>query len=104
MNQTNELLLAQLLRRIGAGVVTDLLFDHRAVNIVNAKGQRNLRDLHSQHHPVRLDVLEIIEVEPANSQCLEGINSPDSLGPGDPGIIRLKSQGDKGLETAGSIL
>jgi hypothetical protein len=49
-------------------------------------------------------MLKIIKIQPAYGKGLESVDPTDALGSRDPGIIRLKSQGDKGLETSGTIL
>src|SRR5579863_438563 len=49
------------LRSFCASVVINLFFDHRAVEVVCAEPQRDLRDAGRQHDPIGLDVLEIVE-------------------------------------------
>ena len=99
-----EEVLADHLRRIGTGIVADLLLDNSPVEVVDAKGKCNLGNFQAEHDPVRLDMPEIIEIDPADSQSLERIDTTDPSGSRHPRVIRLKSQRDKRLETAGPVL
>ena len=54
-----------------SGVVVDLLLRHRAVHIVGAEPQRDLRDPWRKHHPVRLDVIEIIKQQARHRDGLQ---------------------------------
>ena len=56
-----ELAARSELRGRRPGVVINFFFDDGAVNVVCAESQSDLRDARSQHHPIRLDVIEIIE-------------------------------------------
>src|ERR1035437_9605016 len=42
----------------------DLLAHDRALHVVRAEVQRELRHRHAHHDPVRLDVLDVVEQEP----------------------------------------
>ena len=44
-------------------IVEDCLLVHGAVDVVRTEPERDLRHGHGQHHPVRLDVAEVIEQE-----------------------------------------
>src|SRR5665647_133092 len=85
--------------------MADLLFNDGAVQIVDTEGERDLGDLLTQHDPVGLDMVEIIEENPRDCQRLEVIET------GGPlyvqfkmRIFSLKRQRDKGLETTGFVL
>ena len=56
----------QHLGRLGAGVVMDAFVAHRAVEIVGAVGQGRLRRAHAQRNPIRLDMVEVVEHQPAD--------------------------------------
>src|SRR6267378_8068300 len=45
------------LGRFRAGIVINLLLYYRAVKVVGAEAQRDLRDARREHDPVRLDVI-----------------------------------------------
>src|SRR5437762_2994869 len=66
LNQPANLSDGQLLRRIGAGVVVNLLVAHRAVEVVGPEAQGELGGLDAEHDPVSLDVREVIEHQPAD--------------------------------------
>ena len=54
------------LRRGRAGHVEDVFLDDRSVQIVRAVTQCHLRQLHAQAHPIRGDVVEVVEADPAH--------------------------------------
>src|SRR6266568_163656 len=85
--------------------MTDLLFDDGAVKIVDPEGQRNLGDLLTQHDPVGLDMVEVIEEYPCDRQRHQVIEagSPFDL-QFQIGVFRLKRQRDKGLESVCFVL
>ena len=57
----HELGLAERLRRLGAGHVVDALLEDGAVEVVGAEAERDLRQPLAEHHPVGLDVVEVVE-------------------------------------------
>src|SRR3979490_1770435 len=56
-----ELCARRKFRSDRAGIVIDLFLHHRAVQVVGAKAQRDLRDRGREHDPVGFDVCKIIE-------------------------------------------
>ena len=60
---------------MGAGLVIDLLANDRALQIVDAEVQRQLRQRRRHHDPVRLEVLEIVEKETAHGEILQIVES-----------------------------
>src|SRR3712207_8620443 len=50
--------------------VVDLLADHRPLEVVDAEAQRDLRERRGHHHPVRLDVGDVVEEEDRKSTRL----------------------------------
>ena len=63
------------LRGVRAGLVVDLLAHHGALEIVHAEVQRELRQRRRDHDPVRLDVLEVVEEEPADGEVLQVVDA-----------------------------
>src|SRR6266850_3014949 len=60
-NQAFQFIARRELGSFRSRVVINLFFHDRAIQIVRAKAQRNLRDARREHDPVRLDVFEIVE-------------------------------------------
>src|SRR5579862_580416 len=54
----------------GAGVVIDFFLDDRAVQVVRAEAQGDLRDAWREHHPVGFDVVEVVEEQARNCDRL----------------------------------
>src|SRR6185437_486770 len=50
----------------GTGCRDDVLLDHDRPHVVSPERQRDLADLHALRHPRRLDVLDVVEVDPAH--------------------------------------
>src|SRR5450759_4273998 len=94
-DDAHQLSLAELLPRVDAGRVADLLLDHGAVEVVDAEHQRDLSQLEPHVDPERLDVTEVVEDEPPDGEHLEVVET------GGPGqltqtcIGRLKRQRDE---------
>src|SRR5262249_47272006 len=94
----------QLLRRVGAGVVVDLLVNDGAVEVVGPEAQRHLRRLDAEHDPVRLDVREVVEHQPADRHRLQ-VHQPTRLGNvRQPGVVGMERQRDERLKAAGLVL
>ncbi len=51
--------------------MVDLLLDHRAVEVVGAEAQRDLRDPGRHHDPIRLDVRDVVEHQPRRRDVLD---------------------------------
>ena len=96
---------AHFLRRLAAGVVVDLLVDHRAVDVVGAEAQGDLGRLDAEHDPVRLDVREVVEHQPADRHRLQ-VHHARRLGDVRPcrDVVGMKRQRDERLEAAGLVL
>ncbi len=69
-----SVLVADGLLGLGPGHVGDHLFLDRAVHVVGAeRGKRHLGQLGADHHPVGLDVQEVVEHQPADRDVLESL-------------------------------
>src|SRR5665647_3697386 len=68
-DHAHQLTLAELLPRVDAGRVADLLLDHGAVEIVDAERQRDLSELEAHVDPEGLDVTEVVE-DKSSDGCL----------------------------------
>ncbi len=72
-DEREQVVAGQLVRRAEAvGVVGDLVLDHRAVHVVRAVVQRELRGRQAVHHPEHLDVREVVEHQPRHRERLAG--------------------------------
>ena len=60
-NQANEFRAPHPLRRGCPGVVVDLFFDDRTIDIVSAEALGNLRDLGGHHLPIGFDMSKVIQ-------------------------------------------
>ena len=88
----------------GPSIVINLFFDNGAVKIVGAKTEGDLGHAGSQHDPIRLYVIEIIEQQARYSDGLE-ICEARRLGQmREAGIFGVKSQRNEGDEAAGFVL
>ena len=67
-DDADDTVLRERLRARRARVVEDRLLVHRAIDIVRAEPERHLRDRHREHHPVRLDMREIVQHEPRDRE------------------------------------
>src|SRR3984893_15755516 len=87
-----------------AGIVINLFFDDRAVKIVSAKAQRDLRDRGREHDPVGFDVREIIE-EQARYRNVAQVGVAGGLGNvRKRGVVRVKRQWNKSDEAVSLVL
>ena len=58
-----------------AGHVENVLLQNRAVQIVRAVTQGHLRQLQAQPHPVGRDVIEVVQINPADRDRAQGIQA-----------------------------
>jgi hypothetical protein len=58
-------------RAVVVGIVRDLVLDHRAVEVVGAEVERQLRHRQAVHDPEALDVVEVVEQQPGHGEGLE---------------------------------
>ena len=92
------------LRRFGAGHVEDVLLDDGAVQVVRAVAQRHLRQFESHTHPIGGDVVEVVEVNPADGDGAQGVEAGGRVLHRDVVVLRLIGQRDKADEPVRLIL
>jgi len=103
-NQALQFAARRELRSLGTGIVINLLFHHRAIQVVCAESQCDLGDAGRQHDPICFDVVEVIQHQSGNRDIAQ-IQVPGR--PGEVrkrGIVRMKRQRNKRHETAGLVL
>src|SRR3712207_7435856 len=64
-----------LFRSVRAGLVVDLLAHHGALEVVHPEAQRHLRHHRRDHDPVRLDMRDVVEEQPAQDRKSTRLNS-----------------------------
>src|SRR5258708_3866194 len=103
-NEAFQFIARRKLGRFCPGVVINLLFHHRAVEVVRAEAQRDLRDARREHDPVRLDVLEIIEQQPRYGNVAQVGVACWLRNMRERSVIWMKRQGDKRHEAMSLVL
>ena len=81
-----------------------VLLDHQAAHVVGAVEQRELADLAALRHPTRLNVDEVVEVEPGDRLRLQVFERAGGRDVVHRGVVGLKRPADKGGEAAGLVL
>ena len=82
-----------------------ILFNQNAANVVCAKLQSDLADLDPRCQPARLDVIDVVQIQPAHRQCLQIIHCGSFLNFLSPRrIFRRKNPGDKCRKSASFFL
>ena len=104
-DQAHQFLAAHALRSGRAGIVVDLFFDHRAVDVVGAEAQRDLRNLRRSSSASRtLMCGKLSSTRRLTAICLIS-SMPVVLGRCcKRSVVGMKGQRNKGLEAAGFIL
>ena len=82
----------------------DLLFHDRAVHIVCAEAQSDLRNAGREHDPVCLDVIEIIEHQPGDRDVAQIVVAGGLRNVRKRRIVRMKRQRNEGDEAVGFVL
>ncbi len=82
----------------------NFLLDDGAVQVVGAKTQRDLRDAGREHHPVGLDVIEIVEQQARNRDGLEIVVAGWRRQVRKPGVRRVKRQRNECSEAVRFVL
>src|SRR5207248_8485415 len=57
-----------------AGGKHHIFFDENAADIVGAELQADLADFDPRREPARLDVIDVVEIQPAHRQCFQIID------------------------------
>src|SRR5436190_11736328 len=102
LDRAHEVVCRGAVRR--AGRRDDVLLDHHRAHVVGAEAEGDLADLHALRHPARLDVVDVVEVDPRHGlreQVVE--RGRHVLGPylrGEPIAVVLERPGDEGAEAA----
>ena len=103
-NRLHQFFARHLLRRLRARHVINLFLDHRAVNVVHAVAQRHLRELHAHQNPVRLDVVDVVQIDAGNRQRLEQVVAARAGQMRQLVVLRMKRQRHERREPTGFIL
>src|SRR5512144_1503751 len=97
--------LAQRLRHRRPGHVVDALLEHGPVDVVDAEGERDLGEPLAERHPVRLHVVEVVEVQAGDGERPERVVAgrlrerlPDHV------VLGVEGERDEDLEPARLVL
>jgi hypothetical protein len=84
----------------------DLLADDRALDVVGAEVQGDLRHRHPHHDPVRLDMVDVVEEEPRHGDHLQVVRPVGVLPAAllEDGVVRVEGERDEGEEAGGLVL
>ena len=108
-DQIDDVVEAQPLRGVRAGLVVDLLAHDRSLEIVHAERERRLREERRHHDPVRLDVIEVVEEESADGEIAKIVEAgrrrslPAELD-AELVVVRVIRERNVGEETARLVL
>ena len=82
----------------------DQLVAHGTVQVVGAVSQRRLSGLDTEHDPIRLDMFNIIKHQSANGYRSQIHDRRRFLDMVQTGVLRMKCERNKRLESAGLVL
>ncbi len=88
----------------GAGVVIDQFVDDGSIEVVGPEGEGDLRDANPQHDPIRLDVGEVVEHQPADGDVAQVSLATGLFDVVHLRVIGVEGERDEGLESAGLVL
>src|SRR5215212_3857619 len=74
------------------GHVENFLFDDRAVQVINAVAEGDLGQRKPDRNPVSRDVIEVVEVDPADGQVAEFLDGRNALDVRERWRLRLKRE------------
>src|SRR5581483_7856128 len=97
-----DLLQRQVVDRAGRG--DDVLLDHQAAHVVGAEEERQLADLQPLRDPGRLDVGDVVEVEPGDRLGAQVFERAGRRHMGQRGVLRLHRPADERGEAARLVL
>ena len=103
-DQTLEFGSREALRSCSAGVVVNFFLDHRAIEIIRAKAKRDLRDARSEHDPISLDVVKIVEHQTRDGDGLQIIEAGRLGNVRESRVRGVKFQRNEGDETVSFVL
>ena len=84
--------------------MVDALFHNGAVQIVGPETLRDLRDPRGHHHPVSLDVRNVVEHQPRDGDVLDVVESSCLGHVVQRGVVGMKRQRDEGHEAMRFVL
>ena len=84
--------------------MVDLLFLHRAVEVVDAEPQRRLRHLHASRDPERLHVRDVVAHQARHRVHAQAVGRAGRRQLPHLVVVGMKGQGDERLEAAGLVL
>ncbi len=87
-----------------SGVVVDLFFDHRSIDIVRSEALCDLRHARRHHDPVRLDVRNVVEHKPRDGNLLNVVEPRSRRKMTERRVRRMKRQWNEGDETVRFVL
>src|SRR5205807_3503824 len=93
-----------LLRRGRAGHVKNFLFDNRPVQIIRAITERNLRQRQTCADPVGGEMIDVIQVDPAEREIAQLFNRRGAFDMSEHGRLRFESEWNETAKAAGFIL
>src|SRR5579859_7437814 len=103
-DETLEFRARRELRSPCASVVVNFFFHHRAVQVVGAEAQSDLRDARRKHDPIRLDVVEIIEQQARHRNVAQVGVAAGLRNVRERRVFRVKRQWNEGHESVRFIL
>src|SRR5260370_41150973 len=89
---------ALLLRRGRAGHMENLFFHDRPVQIVYPVTERHLRQRQPQAYPISSQMVDVIEINPANGQIAKLLNGGGAFDMSKHSGLRLESKRNKNAE------
>ena len=87
-----------------AGSAHNILLNHQAAHVIGPEQERELADVAALRHPARLDVGEVVEVEPGHRLGLEILKRTGRQDVVHRGVVGLERPADEGGEAAGLVL
>ena len=87
-----------------AGFGDDVFLDHQAAHVVGAVEQRKLADLEALRDPARLDVGNVVEIEPRYRLRLQILERTRRRDVGHVGVVGLKRPADERREAVRFVL
>ena len=103
-DQPQQFSAAQTLARSCASVVINVFFHNGPVQIVGAEALRDLRDLRRHHHPIRFDVLDVVQHQARHGDGPDVVETRRLGDVPQRRVLRVKRQWNEGLKAAGFAL
>ena len=87
-----------------AGGADDVFFDHQAPHIVGTIQERQLTDLAALRDPARLNVGNVVEIQPRHGLRLQILERPGCRDVGHLGVVGLERPANEGREASRFVL